>query len=197
MKAPILCLLLILGTAAARAAVPIPAPPAEGNYGFSGDFRADVKLHYETVYGFTDAGQAELAKRNRAGDECWNTGREIYLCKSFATTDGAAAVIAGRVSRALAGKVLHLGMLTGQPSLISQGADVAEYEVAQPASFDRKSYDSYRLVYTQGNWSVRLGEATDAQFNLEGGSLRMPIEVPVTESRTEYSVYGVEAEFKP
>jgi hypothetical protein len=189
----LVCLFTLMSSIAAFAAPSLPVP-AEGTYAFAGRFAVTINVRYETVYGFTDAGQAELAKRLPAGDECANTGRDIYLCKSFGSLEGAPGLIATRVARALEGKTLTLGKMRGEPALISHGDLVSEYQVPQAATFAGESYDSYRLVRAQGNWSIRFGTPTKAQFNLDGGRVSMPLDVPYSRSREEYSIYGVAAE---
>jgi hypothetical protein len=187
---------LIFALTALAATPTLPVPDA-GQYSFQGDIAVTMKLHYAVVYGFTPEGAKELDARRDAGEECWPKMREIWLCKSFPSFEGAAEVVRSRVERELAGKKLVLGALRGEPSVIHQGQIAAEYSVPQRAEYDGYAFDSYRLADTQGSWSVRLGnERLIAQFNIENGLLAMPLEIAVTLSREAYDVYVVMAGFR-
>lgn len=189
-----LFLLLSIVTTTAFAAPDVP-PPSAGSYEFKGAFTVQMKLHYEVVYAFTPDGAAQLEKLRKEKYECWHKMRQTWLCKQFQPTEGSAEVIRSRVETALNGKSLLLGERFGEPSLISKGDDVAEYGVIQKATYDDKSWDKYRLVMTQGNWSIRMGEPTELQFSLVNGELRKWEQVSMTDSKTAYTIYLVEAEF--
>jgi hypothetical protein len=195
MKSALLFALIAIFPSIARAAPEVLPPPA-GNYSFTGSFAVQMKLHYEVVYAFADGGQARLEQMRKDGYECWNKGRETWLCKQFQKTDGAADLVRSRVENVLNDKVLELGERFGDPSLISKGENVVEYRVVQKASFGGKSWNDFRLVMTQGSWSIRMGEPTEIQFSLNNGELRKWEQVAVTESKTAYSIYVVEAKFE-
>jgi|GEM_PF-4648981 len=194
MKTLILFALFSLSLPTAFAA-PEVMPPDAGTYEFQGTFSVQMKLHYEVVYAFTDGGQARLDKLRKEGYECWNKGRETWLCKQFQPTEGSADLLRSRVETALNGKNLKLGERFGEPGLISKGDDVAEYRVVQKAEYAGKTWNDYRLVMSQGNWSIRMGEPTEVQFSLASGTLTKWEQFPVTESKTAYSVYVVETAF--
>ncbi len=189
-----LFVLLSLLTTTAFAAPEVP-PPDAGTYAYLGNFEVKMKLHYEVVYAFADGGQARLEKLRKEKYECWNKGRETWLCKQFQSTEGSADVIRSRVETALSGKTLELGERFGEPSLISKGEDVAEYRVLQKATYGGKSWDDYRLFMSRGDWSIRMGEPTEAQFALNNGTLSKWEQVSVTDSKTAYTIYLVEAAF--
>jgi hypothetical protein len=172
--------------------------PSAGHYSYQGEYQVTMKIHYAVVYGFTEAGAKELSERVNKGEECWNTGREIWLCKTFVAHEGAEDLLRARVESLVAGKKLTLGALRGAPGLVSQGDETAEYSVPQKATFDGRSFDSYRFVNVQGLWTVRLGAAPSiAQFNLRAdGGLEMPLQIPVTLSREAFDVYVVFADFR-
>lgn len=192
MKALILSALLCASTAYAAPDMP---PPEAGTYRFQGAFTVALKLHYEVAHAFTPDGQKKLDRLRAEKYECWHKMRGTWLCKQFQATDGAADIVRGRVEKAMAGKPFTLGERFGEPSLISKGTDVAEYKVIQKAAFEGKTWDFYRLVMSQGHWSIRMGDPTELQFSLENGRLKKWEDFPVTENKEAYSVYLVEAEF--
>lgn len=177
-------------------AAPEMPPPEAGAYSFSGQFAVKMKIHYEIAHAFTPQGQEKLDRLRAEKYECWHKMRGTWLCKQFQATEGAAEIVRGRVEKELNGKALTLGERFGEPSLISKGTDVAEYRVIQKAAYAGREWRDYRLVMSQGNWSIRMGEPTEAQFALAtGGLLSKWEQFPVTESNEAYSVYLVEAEF--
>ncbi|MGZ3660540.1 MAG: hypothetical protein ACXWR1_14150 [Bdellovibrionota bacterium] len=182
--------------AAAFANAAVPPLPAAGHYEYQGSYSVEMKLHFEVVYAFTDSGAAELIARRKAGEECRYTERDTYLCRAVRSAAEDKPGLDEHLTRQLSGSTLELGIATGEPGLISQGDNVAEYSVAQSATFNGKTYGTYRLVNAQGNWSIRLGEPVEAQFNLNNGTLGLALDVPVSESRTEYSDYVVSAGFR-
>lgn len=192
MKTLILSFALLASTAFAAPEVP---PPAAGTYRFSGLFTVAMKIHYEIAHAFTPAGQQKLDRLRAEKYECWHKMRGTWLCKQFQSVEGAAEIVRGRVEREMSGKPFTLGEMFGEPSLISKGTDVAEYKVIQKATFEGRSWDYYRLVMSQGHWSIRMGEPTELQFSLENGVLKKWEDFPVTENKEAYSVYLVEAEF--
>jgi hypothetical protein len=177
-------------------ASPEMPPPEAGSYSFNGQFTVQMKLHYEIAHAFTQQGQQKLDRLRAEGYECWHKMRGTWLCKQFQATEGATEIVRGRVEKELSGKTLTLGRRFGEPSLISKGTDVAEYKVIQKASYAGREWSEYRLVMSQGNWSIRMGEPTEVQFSLaNGGQLSKWEQFPVTESKEAYSVYLVEAAF--
>lgn len=195
MKITLVLLLSAFLLPAAFASPEMP-PPEAGSYSFNGQFRVTMKLHYEIAHAFTLQGQQKLDRLRAEKYECWHKMRGTWLCKQFQATDGAAEIVRGRVEKELTGKALTLGERFGEPSLISKGTDVAEYRVIQKAAYAGREWTDYRLVMSQGSWSIRMGEPTEVQFSLAAdGGLSKWEQFPVTESKEAYSVYLVEAGF--
>jgi hypothetical protein len=171
--------------------------PAAGTYAFQGDFTVAMKIRFKLVYAFTETGAEELKQREAAGEECWHKGSDIYQCKEFSKLGSAVDEVRSRVETLIGGQTLVLGDAQGEPSEISKGESGAEFSVNQSASFNGVTYDHYRLVSVSGAWSIRLGELTEAQFNIGAdGELALTRVVPVTKSREEFSNYLVDAPFR-
>jgi hypothetical protein len=195
MRIPVLFSSLLCLSSLAFASPELPLLPSAGTYSFSGDFSVALKLHYQIAHTITPSGREKLDRLLAEKYECRHKTRGTWLCKQFQAVDGAADIVRGRVERALAGKPFMIGERFGEPSLISEGTDVAEYKVIQNVSFEGKNWDYYRLVMTQGSWSIRMGEPTELQFSVENGSIKKWEQFPVTESNEAYSVYFVGAVF--
>lgn len=195
MKSMLLSLIVLSTSTFSAFAAPEMPPPEAGSYEFKGGFSVALKIHYEIAHAFTPAGQQKLDRLRAEKYECWHKMRGTWLCKQFQSTEGSSDTVRSRVMKELSGKALLLGERFGEPSLISKGTDVAEYKVIQRAAFEGKAWDYYRLVMTQGSWSIRMGEPTELQFSLANGQLHKWQSFAVTESKEAYTIYLVDAEF--
>ena len=194
MRTVLLAFFALFLSQSASAAAPSALPA--GTYAFGNEFKVISKLEFHVIYGFTDAGRAELAQREGAGEQCSYKERDIYLCKKFGSLDGAANEVRDRVVSQLGGQFLMLEAPRGEPSLITHGEVMDEFEVPQAATYLGKSHDSYRLVNVQGNWSVRLDDSGTTQFDLENGVPCLARPLAVTHSRESFDTYLVLALFK-
>lgn len=192
MHALILSLSLLVGTVEAFAKPNYPAP---GSFTYS-DFTVAQKLRYENVPAFTEAGRKRLAQLLAEGQICENTGREIYLCKSFENHEGTEGELGSRVRERLMGARAEFFERTADPELVARGKGYEEWRVPQAVRFEGKLYPSYRYMISQGLHKIFLGEPAEETFLVNAdGSLSYPIEVPVTESRFVYRVYFVITDF--
>lgn len=187
---PVLSILFFAGEAVAK-----PNYPAPGSFTFE-NFAVAQKRRYETVAAFTESGRKRLAALMAEGQECVNSGREIYLCKNFETHEGTEGELGSRVSERLTGARIEFQERTADPELVARGDDYEEWRVPQPVQYGGKLYPAYRYAISQGLHKIFLGEPAEETFLVNGdGALSYPLEMPVTESRFVYYMYFVLADF--
>ncbi len=173
-----------------------PVPLAPGIYRYE-DFKVVLKKRFETVYAFNDQGRKRMQELFKQNYTCEHTGREIFLCSHFESTENAKAEVFEKVRNELSPLKLEVEKAFGDPSLVSEGDTLQEWEVPQKITFNKKVYPNYRYLVTANMEKIFLGNPAVETFIFgENKIIQYSFFFPVSESDTSYYLYLALGEFK-
>ena len=191
MRALSLFALLLAISPLAQAANGEPVVPAPGSYSFKGEFQLLAKKRSEAVYAFTREGAERLSLLRKMNYVCDNTGRQIYRCHNFESTEGNGKEVADRIQKELKGLTLTFGEARGEPTFLHKGWEYVEWQIPQTVTFKGKEYPFFRYVISQGNQKFVFGEGEfgETVHTNDAGQMLYPLQLSKTESRHVYFLY--------